>query len=101
MKRLKQILAMAGVVILLAMYVVTLISAILVTPATKKLFMASIAATIMVPILIYVLILLFRLTMKGGEQNLQEGEKPALSAEEKKGFDEAFGKQGKKQGGNS
>ena len=60
MKKIKRIAAMVGVVLLAGMYVATLVSACLATPATKDLFVASAAATIMVPILLYVLQLIYK-----------------------------------------
>lgn len=60
MKKFKRIAAMAGVVLLVGMYVATLISACLATPATKDLFLASAVATVMIPILLYVLQLIYR-----------------------------------------
>lgn len=61
MKKGKRILAMAGVVCLVILYVVTLVSAIFATPATKDFFMLSLVATIMVPLLVYVYMLIARL----------------------------------------
>lgn len=61
MKKGKRVLAMIGVVILAGLYVATLISAILATPATDDFFKASLLATIIVPLLIYVYMLIYRL----------------------------------------
>lgn len=61
MKKLKRILAMLGVVLLVGLYLATAVSAIFVTPATKNLFLASLTATVMIPILLYVMMLIGRL----------------------------------------
>ena len=80
MKKLKRILAMLGVVLLVGLYLATAVSAVLVTPATKDLFLTSLVATVIIPILLYVLILIGRLLgrNKDNDQNQQEeeGEKP-------------------------
>lgn len=77
MKKVKRILAMAGVILLAGMYVVTLVSAVFATPVTKDLFKASLLATLMIPILIYVYLLIYRLiTGKGdgtGGESLKKG----------------------------
>ncbi len=56
----QRILAMIGVVFLVAIYVVTLISAIFTTPATKGLFMACIFSTVAIPVMLYGYILIYR-----------------------------------------
>ncbi len=64
MKKFRRIAAMAGVVLLLGMYAATLVSAFLATPATRELFLASVVATVMIPILLYVLQLIYRWIFK-------------------------------------
>lgn len=61
MKKGKRILAMAGVICLVILYVITLVSAVFATPATKDFFMLSLVATIMIPLLVYVYMLIARL----------------------------------------
>lgn len=73
MKKVKRILAMTGVIILAGMYVVTLVLAVFATPAAKDLFKASLLATLMIPILIYVYLLIYRLITGKGEE-LEEKE---------------------------
>ncbi|MCI8771264.1 MAG: hypothetical protein HFH73_08965 [Lachnospiraceae bacterium] len=65
MKKGKRILAMIGAVILVGLYVATLVSAILATPATDDFFKASLLATLLVPLLIYVYMLIYRLIFGG------------------------------------
>ncbi len=72
MKKGKRILAMAGVIILAGMYVVTLIAAVLATPAAIDLFKASLLATLVIPILIYVYLLIYRLITGKGDESESE-----------------------------
>ncbi len=60
MKKIKRIAALLGVILLLGMYGATLVSAFLATPATWELFLASVVATVMIPILLYVLQLIYK-----------------------------------------
>lgn len=64
MKRLKRILAMAGAVLLVCMYAATLVFALINSPAAAGLLRAAVAATILVPVLLYAYILVARL-LKG------------------------------------
>lgn len=61
MKKLKRIFAWTAVIILLGLYAATVITAVIVTPATVYLFRTSIVATILVPVLMYVLLFIYRL----------------------------------------
>lgn len=67
MAKLKKIFAIAGVVILLGMYLFTFISAILATPNTHSLFLGSLAATIIVPIFLYAYMLIYKVVYKNRE----------------------------------
>ena len=53
MKKLKRISALLGVFILIAMYLCTLIFALIDSPVASDLLKASIAATIFVPVILY------------------------------------------------
>lgn len=61
MNRLKRILALTGAVLLACMYIATLVFALIDSPAASGLFRASVAATILVPVLLYGYILIARL----------------------------------------
>ena len=61
MKKAKRILALAGAVLLICMYVCTLIFALIDSPAAGGLFKASVAATILIPVLLYAYLLVARL----------------------------------------
>ncbi len=67
MAKLKKIFAIAGVVILLGMYLLTFISAIFATPNTHSLFLGSLAATIIVPIFLYAYMLIYKVVYKNRE----------------------------------
>lgn len=64
MKKIKRILAAAGAFLLFAMYGLTLVFALMDHPASGNLLMASIACTILFPVLLYAYILVYRL-LKG------------------------------------
>jgi hypothetical protein len=53
-KRLKQILAWVGIVILVGMYLLTLVSSLFHTTFATQLFYASLYATFFVPVVLYV-----------------------------------------------
>ncbi len=57
MKKIKQILALGGAVLLVCMYAATLVFALIDSPAASGLFRASVAATILIPVLLYAFIL--------------------------------------------
>lgn len=86
MKKLKKIFAIAGVIILLGMYLLTFISAIFATPNSHALFLGSLAATIIVPIFLYAYSLIYRVVYKNDKQDIQNtGE-----SKSRKAFDEAI-----------
>lgn len=66
MKKTKRILALLGAVLLLCMYVSTLVFSLIGSPAATGLFKASVAATILVPVLLYGYILIARLVKDQG-----------------------------------
>lgn len=61
MKRLKRIMAWIAIVLLIGMYIVTAVMAFMATPGSFHMFQTSLAATIMVPVMIYVVLFLYRL----------------------------------------
>lgn len=64
MKKLQRILALSGAVLLLGLYVLTLISAILSTPYSAGLFKACLFSTVFIPIMIYAILLIYRVLKK-------------------------------------
>lgn len=74
MKKGKRILALAGVVFIIGLYLVTLVSAVLATPATKDFFRISLTATIIIPLIIYIYMLVYRLLSKNRQDDDKEQE---------------------------
>ncbi|WP_343209886.1 hypothetical protein [Anaerolentibacter hominis] len=68
MKKLKRILALTGVILLCGLYVATLISAIFSTPATAGLFKACLFSTFFIPVFLYAILLIYRLTHKKDDE---------------------------------
>ena len=64
MKKLKQILAILGVVLLLGLYVITLIMAVTDNTSTMSMLEASVVATILIPILMWAYSFIYRLLKK-------------------------------------
>jgi hypothetical protein len=64
MKKLQQILALIGVIFLVGLYLVTFISALLVTPYSARLFKACLFSTVFIPIMLYAILLIYRLLKK-------------------------------------
>lgn len=60
MKRTKQIFAITGVVLLVGMYLITLILALVDNPHTFDLFKISIGMTILIPVLLWIYLAMFR-----------------------------------------
>lgn len=72
MKKTKRILALVGVILLLAMYGSTMVFAIIDNSDSMMMFKASIAATIIIPVLLWTYTLVFKLVKK--DDNQQEAE---------------------------
>ena len=64
MKKIKQILAILGVVLLLGLYVITLIMAVTDNTSTLSMLEASVVATILIPILMWAYSFIYRLLKK-------------------------------------
>ena len=69
MKKIKRILALAGALLLVALYACTLIFALMESPAASGLLAASVAATIQIPVLLYGYILIARLVKEHDRDN--------------------------------
>lgn len=70
--KIKRLLAALGAFLLFAMYALTLIFALTDHSATKGLLKASIACTILLPVLLYAFILVYRLTDKDQRRRKEE-----------------------------
>ena len=72
----KQIVAACGIVLLLGMYIVSIVLACLAKPGAADMFMASIAMTVGLPILLYVILMFDRLAKgdkeKGANMKMSE-----------------------------
>lgn len=64
MRKVKRILALIGAVLLVAMYASTLIFALTDRSGTMNLLMASIACTIILPVLLYAYTLVYKISHK-------------------------------------
>ena len=64
MKKVKQILALVGIVLLVALYLTTLIFAITDNSDTMSMFVASVVATVIIPVLIWSYTFIFKLIKK-------------------------------------
>ncbi len=84
MKKLKKIFAIAGVIILVGMYAMTFITALFATESAHSMFLASIGATIIVPVFLYAYMLIYRVVYKNKDDNEQQNKEPS----NKKAFDE-------------
>ena len=75
MKKVKQILAILGVVLLLGLYVITLIMAVTDNTSTLSMLEASVVATILIPILMWAYSFIYRLLKKyyGSDKDKNEG----------------------------
>ena len=67
MKKVKKFLALLGAVLLAALYISTLVFALSDSPIFSDLLKISVAATILVPVLLYACILAARLNHRDGE----------------------------------
>ena len=70
MNRLKRIFALAGALLLACMYIATLVFALMDSPSASGLFQASVAAKILVPVLLYGYILVARLLGSRHDDNI-------------------------------
>ena len=85
MKKLKRILALIGVILLAALYVSTLVFALMDSPAAGGMFRASVAATILVPVLLYAYILVARLLKgRGSEPDAENNSDTPTDTSDKK-----------------
>lgn len=64
----KKLIAIIGILIILFLYITTFILAILNKPGTAELFKTSIYATIVIPILMYIYLWLYRLLRDKNEK---------------------------------
>ncbi len=67
---LKQVVAVAGLLVIVGMYAVSIVSACLAKPGAEGLFMASLVATIIVPIVLYIFLALDKWARKNAPEGM-------------------------------
>lgn len=72
MKKVKQILAVIGIVFLVLLYLSTLICAIIDRTETMRLFQASIMATVIIPVLLWAYSFIYKLIKKNAKNQMDE-----------------------------
>ena len=72
MKKVKRILALVGVILILALYGSTLFFAIMDKSETMSMFKASVAATIIIPVLLWAYSFIFKLVKKNDDSQDEE-----------------------------
>ncbi len=75
MKNVKRILALVGVVLILALYGSTMFFAITDNSDTMSMFKASVTATIIIPVLLWAYSFIFKMIKKSNEPQEDETEK--------------------------
>ena len=100
----KQIFAAIGLLLLLGMYVVSIVFACLAKPGAEGMFMASVVATVIIPIVLYIFIALDKWVKQNAPEGMslkelrqynkrikngEDPEKVAKEIEEKYGIEEA------------
>ena len=99
----KQIAAAVGLLLLVGMYVVSIVFACLAKPGAEGMFMASLVATVIIPIVLYIFIVLDKIARKNAPEGMslkelrqynkrikngEDPEKVAKEIEEKYGIEE-------------
>lgn len=69
MKKSKQIIAIIGILLLIALYLITLIAAIFTTPTAASFFKICIFSAMVVPIILYLFISVFHIFDKKDKSN--------------------------------
>lgn len=72
MKKTKQVLAIIGIILLVSLYVITLVCAITDNTSTMQVFMASVFATVVIPVMIWAYSFIFRLIKKNSQEKEEQ-----------------------------
>ena len=72
MKKVKQILAIIGIILLVLLYLSTLICAIIDRTETMRLFQASVMATVIIPVLLWAYSFIYKLIKKNAKEQMDE-----------------------------
>lgn len=70
----KRIVALIAVVLLAGMYIATFVCALLATPASKSMFLGCLVMTVIVPILLWVFLALYKRAHKDDDRNITMAE---------------------------
>lgn len=72
MKKVKQILAIIGIILLVLLYLSTLVCAIIDHTETMRLFQASVMATVIIPVLLWAYSFIYKLIKKNAKDQMDE-----------------------------
>lgn len=72
MKRIKRLLATIGIILLASMYLITLLCAVFDVSSSMFLFRACVTCTILIPILLWGYMVIYRLAKGKNEKELEE-----------------------------
>lgn len=72
MKKVKQILAIIGIILLVLLYLSTLVCAIIDRTETMRLFQASVMATVIIPVLLWAYSFIYKLIKKNAKDQMDE-----------------------------
>ena len=79
MKKLKQILAITGIIVLLGIYVLAFVFALLKSPGAESMLMAALYSTVIVPVLLYAILLVYKWTKETDGIEKIDSEKAAVN----------------------
>jgi amino acid permease len=75
-KKIKQIAAIVGIVLLLSMYVISFIVSFFATEAAPGLFLACVFSTVVIPIMIYMFIAVYKYVHRDDNQKDKDEDTP-------------------------
>jgi uncharacterized BrkB/YihY/UPF0761 family membrane protein len=75
MKKVKRTAALVGIILIASMYIISLISALFASEHAPGLFLASVFSTIVIPIMIYGFITIYKIVHKNDNPSDSEDEK--------------------------
>lgn len=79
MKKLKQILAITGIIVLLGIYVLAFVFALIKSPGAESMLMAALYSTVIVPVLLYAILLVYKWTKETDGIEKIDSEKAAVN----------------------
>ena len=79
MKKLKQILAITGIIVLLGIYVLAFVFALIKRPGAESMLMAALYSTVIVPVLLYAILLVYKWTKETDGIEKIDSEKAAVN----------------------